>query len=1122
MNHRILYKGSDIKANVVSYERTHNICSSIGTLVLSTVRETYDFKPYETITIEENGVTKGKYYIGSVEHIIPDHVTTVTCQDATKRLADYFIPDITSTGSAPSYTRVWIEKYLQEAGVSYAFDTASNGTLVANDTSFGRNYALGTITDLLMQSGWYMHTDTGGTIRIGKISIDMNNVALDLSSNDILHIDCNKNDGMLRNKVIVWGAGNIDSQDYVFAHMEVMTPWNRDSNDYRSVVLNVPLVRDNATAAGLASQVLHETQQITNIKEVTLPGYYNVQIGDTVFVDSEFYYGACIVTTVKVQNTGKDAVTILTLDERCPKIIGYYDYGDYVYIGTHGSGVWRKHLMYDHTWTNYSTGLTNLDVVDLSICGGVLACVTADGKLFIRKASEGAWVQFSITGGFQTEIGTSYGTKDVSCVACSISRMDNHIYAVFNLNNQVQQLVVMGQVLYQVIGTPRSWLVDFTSRTIYKIELIKVLDYNVYSLDIEHDSFKPYIAAIYREEPNEGIRDWYNPNPRFTKYGSVNSIPVGSTGEYVGTTWSDTIGQAGFGSHNKYNYGPNGFIEMIGRYYTPSIKPHTLRGALSKTILAAAASFDSNLNFTDFWGMYLQDFSQSPPVNVDTTLINNVHVDFEGHPFGFQGLGGTLFIEKQPDGRNAAIMLNPRCYYADYDGKRYYQVTIERTIVYENETVLVRSIIYNGGTTDSNPGIVGMGEYNVETELGFRFWALGGAWTYSLGNLTSWGSTEGGGRAFYSSGNSTVYFGNDRGYEDPGCDISTESGIIFSSNDEHIKQISVNKHSAVAWVQKIAAPKENRIVGLYGSTGRNALPSGTGFSLGKNGDDLTGDYIAKADFGDGAKLYRFTKDFVLVPSGSLFYNNYIDYPSVYENCVIKNDDYNRDWYDYNEEESNGSVLKAVGGMVWSGATGWYPFSILRPTTTGGFENVYFSAFNPKINASKNSPIVVWGDGAAHGWMTLSDSGDTGTYKDVYPSGWFMEEFIHNGPVCYDMTTYSGGSGKSYYYRRILYPVGNTIYNYSINNHTTISGFPEIFGSLDSEEGCYHAFPYEVTTVEATNTQDSPYLFVGTSGVTPHFYQRDSTSLGMFPPTWVEYSTAIPSGHISIIRVDDRI
>jgi hypothetical protein len=1133
MNFRVLYKGSDIKDDVLSYTREHNLCNSMSTLTLMTTLKSHNFLPYETITIEEDGVAKGKFYIASIEDSVPGSSTVLACQDATKRLADYFIPELTSSGEAPSYTRYWIEKYLSEAGVSYTFDVSGSGTLVNNNSSFGMDSALSTVTTLLMQSGWYMHTDGNDTIHIGKVTIDMSNVAAEYDNHDIITIKTNLNDGMLRNKVIVWGAGNAASQDYVFAHMDTITPWNRDSNDYRTVLISVPTVRDNITAAGIAGQVLSEMEQITYIKQVVLTGFRNVGIGDTVFIDSDWFLGAGIITGVSCNVTNQAATTTITLDERCPKIIGYYDYGDYVYVGTHGGGIWRKHLNYDHTWYNYSTGLVNLDVIDLSIYNGMLACVTKDGKLYTRKSSESSWVQFSATGRFLDENGGAHGTNDTTCVACVVSTLDNHILALFNLNGQVTEGWSAGLPYYQVVGNPRSWLVDFTNRSIYKADVIRAVDYNVYTFDIDHDGNRPYISALYRAGDINGMLDWDDPNPRFTRYASVNTIPVGSTGETpAGGWWSDQYKGHGFGSHNKQNYGGymggnTAFMEMEGLYYMPSIKAETYRGALSEHILACCALFSSTIEFVDFWGIYLQDFTVHPAVSVNTTTIDNTTPPFST-PWGVgSSIGASFFIEKlNYSQKHRAVMLRVWDYTKLIDGTTWHRFGVTQDTIIEGETTIISKTISLGSVVDEAYSIAGISRLNVETEFGFCGWYsdINGSthrFTYSNDSFSSASATltENSNRPYYSKASKRFYFGSNVGN---GCEISDDSGnIYFSSTTENLKQISTSAMADVAWVQQTAVPKNNRIVGLCNSTGRNILPSGVGFSLGRNGDDLTGDYIAKANFGDGAKLYRFNKDFMLVPSGSLYSTSSFDYPSVYENCVMYNDDFNRDRYDYNEEESSGAASFPVGGNKGSGATGWYPYGVLRPTPTGGFDSVFLSAFRPSIDTSKGSPVVVWGDGAAHGWMNLSDSGDVGTYKDVYPSGWFMSAFLRNGPRCYDTITYSGGTGNSYRYRRVLYPVGNTVYNYSINNHTTLSGTPSPFGTLDSEEGMYHAFPYEATTVEATNIQQVPYLFVGTSGTTPHFYQRDSDVIGT-NPLWTERTTGLPANHISIIRVDDRI
>lgn len=1166
MNFRVLYKGSDIKAKVLSYTREHNLCSSMSNLSLTTTLKAYNFLPYETITIEEDGVDKGEFYIATVEDSVPGNATVLSCQDATKRLADYFVPETTSSGEAPSYTRYWIEKYLDEAGVSYTFDTASSGTLVNNNSSFGMDYALSIITTLLMQSGWYMYADGNGTIHIGKVTVDMSNIVETYDSHDILDIKVNKNDGMLRNKVIVWGAGNVDAQDYVFAHMDIMTPWNRDSNDYRTVLISAPSVRDNATAAGIASQILHETQQITYIKEVALTGFRNVKIGDTVFVDSRHFMGAGIITSINVRVSGQSAVTILTLDERCPKIVGYYDYGDYVYVGTHGGGVWRKHLNYEHTWYNYSQGLSNLDVIDLAVYGGVFACVTSDGKLYTRLASESAWVQFS-SSSFLDENGAAHNTTDSKCVACTVSRLDNHIMALFNLDGQVTEGWVMGQPYYQVVGNPRSWLVDFTNRSIYTANLIKVTDYNVYSFDIDHNGDNPYISAIYRHETEPDWKDWISPNSHFMQENSHNTAssivtPLDSGSQCGPFGW----GEFTFTSFKNWNYrfnmktGDVRMNDMPYGYWHGYIHQDIRRTALygqytTETWDERYSVFFQYMTYTRVW-----DWENGAVIHWNSTDLSDIYTQtfpnppFKSHDPNTFPMTSMSFTWVKGDGKPEFVLLKPWSFvaYLEVDGgeEYYYLLALEMNVWDPHTNINTRSWVWSTVQKGSGAIIWGNGnpralvatKYGIVGNFGYENsagdyvtmnWLYNGSFSFSspYNNVS--------GRPVYSPANDTIYCGPDyfavrnaydkvSGYPDA---IITDSNgnTVYENTDEYLKQISVNKHSAVAWVQQ-KVTGYNSIVGLYNSSGRRGdtypyiIPSGTKFEMGRYGDDFTGDYYARVTFSGDAypKIYRYDKNF---SKPTEFYNNYGSvprFPSVYENGIISYDEFNRvHWYydgSQNEEEGSGSnVLIQNGSPIGSGATGWYPYSILRPTTTGGFESICYLPFKGSIDTSKNSPIVTWGDGAAHGWMNLLEE-NTKSYKDVYPSGWFMSGFLRNGPRCYDTTTYSGGTGKSYYYRRILYPVSNTVYNYSINNHTVFSG---AFGTLDSEEGMYHSFPYEVTTVEATNHQDIPYLFVGTSGATPHFYQRDSSILGP-NPLWAEHTTGLPANHISIIRVDDRI
>src|SRR5687767_7897885 len=135
MNIQLEHNGSDISNKVINYEREHKICTGIGvlTIVISDDIAT-TFNPWDEIDIFEEGEFKVRYYVSSVEWSVPNSTITLNCQDESKRLIDYFISD-QYTVETPTYTRFWIEKFLDEVGTSYQFQTSSQGNLLSNYTS---------------------------------------------------------------------------------------------------------------------------------------------------------------------------------------------------------------------------------------------------------------------------------------------------------------------------------------------------------------------------------------------------------------------------------------------------------------------------------------------------------------------------------------------------------------------------------------------------------------------------------------------------------------------------------------------------------------------------------------------------------------------------------------------------------------------------------------------------------------------------------------------------------------------------------------------------------------------------------------------------------------------------
>jgi hypothetical protein len=358
MNVQLLHNGTDRTTDIIEYQRSQFICSGVGLLNFN-AKVDRGYLPYDTIVIYEEGVKRGTYYVGSVERSYTSGVT-VSCQDGTKKLMDYFISEIFDTGDVPYYAQYLLEKYLTEAGVAYSIDATTGNSLVSNDTSFGHSSAYDCITPLLEQCGWYIYFDIDGLCHVNHISVNIDDYASTLNDDRILSLVVNKNDKMLRNKAIVWGKADPLTGQWVFASSSTITPYNYDENDYRSVILAKDVIKSVDAAILISKQLLDEFAKITEEKTVSLSGVYtNVDIGSTVYLNSKYYTKLCLVTSTQVTMNKNGLITTLTLDQRCPRLIAYFDFGGDVYVGTLGNGIWKKHFRYDHTWRDFSTGLTN-------------------------------------------------------------------------------------------------------------------------------------------------------------------------------------------------------------------------------------------------------------------------------------------------------------------------------------------------------------------------------------------------------------------------------------------------------------------------------------------------------------------------------------------------------------------------------------------------------------------------------------------------------------------------------------------------------------------------------------------------------------------------------------------
>lgn len=515
MSYGVDHNTTDISSHIISYKRIQRMCSGVGVAeIVIAPSYTSTIDPYDEFEIFEEGMSVGTYFVQSITRTEPEHTINILAQDVSKMLVDFFI-DETYEILEPSSARYWIEYLLNRAGITYEFVTDEVGHDMSLNTSIGNESLIDRLQILCAENGWYFLANSKNTLIIGSIEVDYSNFDLAVMDSTIEEFSLSKNDKMLRNRVIVRGSANPYTKIWVYGEVKAITPWNYDTLDYRTTVITAPDMPNVTVASQLANQLFAETKKITEVKEVTLIGYYNVSVGNSVYINHSEYNGIGLVTSVGVETTTRGARTTLIVDERCPRMFGYYrGIGD-VYIATRGSGVWRKPIKYSHVWENYSTGLANLNIFDLSIANGILGCVTDDGELYTSFPTESGWVRTYLPDAVDAE-GSNYISSEMAVNSVSVDPMAGIVRAGINYTNPDSSASGI-----------RSWVAEIDNEK--NIEMIPVtysglVDIGIW--DLETNDYATYIQGVRGTSSNELIVD-----P--TKMGCLNNIATRELLAYI-------------------------------------------------------------------------------------------------------------------------------------------------------------------------------------------------------------------------------------------------------------------------------------------------------------------------------------------------------------------------------------------------------------------------------------------------------------------------------------------------------------------------------------------------------------------------------------------------------------
>lgn len=452
---QVLYDGTDVTTKVLGYSREQQICTGIGKLNIQFSKNLgKNPDPWDKIVLYERGEKKGTYYIETHTYIADTGVIDVEAVDNSKKIQDYFVFN-TWSSDVVTTARYWIKKVLKAAKVSYSFSTTSTGSPVGINMSIGLDTAYNIIQQLLQQSGWYIYFTANGKAIIGDLNRNIENYNHSINDSDIINIEINKDDRRLRNRAVVWGNADPMVGGQIFKDISVQTPWNYDSQDKRAVVLSNSMIRDGATALELARGLLDEFAHILYTKNIFIATENNIEIGDSVLVNSEFFNGVGLVTTVGSEFSGNSGlITHIILDEKCPRLFAYFNYWDFpgvpiwVYIGTTKDGVWRR-LSDSSTWINNSSGfIDDLHIKDLFIKNGVFSAITKTGNLYTRTVSSTFWNKYEHPD-LTDQNGTTYPSTSISGVACSVNDL-GYVVAGYNYIDKVNP------------SGNRSWVLEMT------------------------------------------------------------------------------------------------------------------------------------------------------------------------------------------------------------------------------------------------------------------------------------------------------------------------------------------------------------------------------------------------------------------------------------------------------------------------------------------------------------------------------------------------------------------------------------------------------------------------------------------------------------------------------------
>lgn len=226
-------------------------------------------------------------YVKSIEEQLPEHKVTVTAQNVLVRALDYFI--VSSNPNTP-FTRqnisaeALVGDLLGLAGITSYQHGTSNFTLATQApveiNLVGCYDYCKFIADII---AWHIYADNNGVVHFEERPPfpQTSDVPIaSISESGMLQVQYSISDVDLRNRVVVYGAGDI------FSEAKAASPY-LPAGFYKSMAVSAPTVIDTQSMADDAAQWnLAQVNRLTKRMSISIPGDPNLEARKVVSVSS--------------------------------------------------------------------------------------------------------------------------------------------------------------------------------------------------------------------------------------------------------------------------------------------------------------------------------------------------------------------------------------------------------------------------------------------------------------------------------------------------------------------------------------------------------------------------------------------------------------------------------------------------------------------------------------------------------------------------------------------------------------------------------------------------------------------------------------------------------------------